>query len=505
MQSKILSAVSIGALFTLLAVSAGSDFPEAWFGSPMPRGLRALAWAADLLAGPLGAGGAAIAFGSLGLAGIGLVARRGSGSRPHGAAASTRAEPEIVPERRRSFGTKAAAGGPMSAPVASDDWFDLDEILFGGGHNQTPRPGWALLLRSPFTDWTGASSWLGGVPHAPADFRWPRDPDGTPQLFLAQIDLAAIAPEPRTGLRPEGLPESGALLIFAGSAASCHLITAAAMASAGPVTPPDELPAIRTYGFWGEGTAFPYWPVDPRAFWDEGKERPAAFPELFARPEQWITNWGIAAVEAEEVIRVLGNELREAERFLAWRGALPADDRALANAVIVAKSAHYPVIVELGSVMMADLIEWRDHALSQPPEVPVEADLLAALFRRRRAMEGRLVENYGTKRSLMGDPTALWRTLEGPAARLRAAPAALHGFIAAQVTDWRGHRLYGVEPEFPNNGEDLRGHDCLLSVHADRLIETDSEHEYGLSVWLPTEELRAMRLDHTRLVRHCAV
>ena len=42
-------------------------------------------------------------------------------------------------------------------------------------------------------DWSGARSWLGGAPRMGAT-PWPRDKKGVPLLFVAQIDLAEVAP-----------------------------------------------------------------------------------------------------------------------------------------------------------------------------------------------------------------------------------------------------------------------------------------------------------------------
>src|SRR5215510_9742194 len=90
-------------------------------------------------------------------------------------------------------------------------------------------PAWALLLRSPYDTSRSVASWLGGVPRAPRDLDWPNDTDGTPLHFLAQIDLASLKPEPETGVRPPGLPEEGALLVFVGRSYACGILDAQEM------------------------------------------------------------------------------------------------------------------------------------------------------------------------------------------------------------------------------------------------------------------------------------
>ena len=95
----------------------------------------------------------------------------------------------------------------------------------GSEGRTAPVPAWALLLRSPFRASEPVTSWLGGVPRAPENFGWPLDRDGEPLSFLAQINLADVKREPESGLRPQGLPERGALLIFVGQSYACHILS----------------------------------------------------------------------------------------------------------------------------------------------------------------------------------------------------------------------------------------------------------------------------------------
>jgi uncharacterized protein YwqG len=53
-------------------------------------------------------------------------------------------------------------------------------------------------------------TYFGGLPTAPADFRWPRAPDGTPYTFMAQVDCSEL---PDFQLR-KFLPGSGVLHFF---------------------------------------------------------------------------------------------------------------------------------------------------------------------------------------------------------------------------------------------------------------------------------------------------
>jgi hypothetical protein len=104
----------------------------------------------------------------------------------------------------------------IEVPKPMYDW--IAQLLARAGRADRARqlPAWALLFHSPFGRCDDATSWIGGAPKAPGNFAWPKDTDGTPLHFIAQIDLAALAPEPQTGLRPPGLPAEGALLAFIG-------------------------------------------------------------------------------------------------------------------------------------------------------------------------------------------------------------------------------------------------------------------------------------------------
>jgi hypothetical protein len=69
----------------------------------------------------------------------------------------------------------------------------------------------------------------------------------------------------------------------------------------------------------------------------------------------------------------------------------------------------------------------------------------------------------------------------------------------ALITDWRGHRLFGLET--PPDYDDLRGLDCLINIAADRLLRTESEHTYALSVWCPRNDMAAGRFDRGLFLR----
>ena len=372
-------------------------------------------------------------------------------------------------------------------------------------------PAWALQLRSPYETPRAVSSWLGGAPRAPRDLDWPNDTDGTPLHFLAQIDLASLKPEPETGARPPGLPDAGALLVFVGRHYACGVLDAQEMTRAVPLALPDRLGPVSKHGFFSEERSFTYWPIDPVAYLDTASEtgdgRPPFLPDRFKRPADWITNGGIAALEGDIVIDSLKMELSQGEQFEKSRqqlgSKLPETD------VIRSKILHYGLMRRRAPEVIAALAAWREMALSRSPEDGVDAAQLADLMRLRLALRDEM-ESYLPKWLLPGNADKVWDALWWNCPPLRqgdyeAVPAAYRPFVEGRITDWRRHRLFGLEPPFPNNGEDLRGQDCLISIAADPLLGTQSEHEYGMSVWCKRDRMARGHYGKGQFVRHCAV
>ena len=95
-------------------------------------------------------------------------------------------------------------GSPASHPRAASDE-DIRALLHG-----TASESVAFKHQFPPCFPIRGRTYFGGVPTAPADFRWPRAPDGTPFTFMAQVDCSEL---PDFRLR-KFLPDSGVLHFF---------------------------------------------------------------------------------------------------------------------------------------------------------------------------------------------------------------------------------------------------------------------------------------------------
>jgi len=381
---------------------------------------------------------------------------------------------------------------------------------------EVPRPGdgglpaWALVFRSPYRDLPEATSWLGGAPTVPASFDWPAGRDGRPLHFVAQIDLAALKPEPTTGARAPGLPTEGALLVFIGDGYAVRVLSLRELSRATVAAP--ALPDLSERGFWGRGSAFGRWPVEPVAYLSRGEERPGILPDPFATPQQWITTCGLAALEAALTHAALATELRLGREFMAFRRSQEAQGRGQSAAPhIHQRIAHCALMDDHAPAVLDALRDWQATVAARPAEAPVDVGALTAIFAQRKRLAAAMENNYGARPLLTGDARAVWQKIwsDAPDAQggkdLSAIPPACRAFVEAKVTDWRGHRLFGVEPEFPNNGEDLRQHRPLISIAGDALLGTEMEHAYGFSVWLGDDDIARGRHASGQLVWHCSV
>lgn len=377
------------------------------------------------------------------------------------------------------FGSAKAAKASVSGGFDIDAY--LDEISSLQGDDERPErlPAWGLFLCAESDRTAIGNSWLGGGPAAPPGFVWPRDDAGRPLTFLAQIDLAELSPEPETGALPRGLPRAGALLVFVGSASACTILSPAEMAVAEPVPEPEDLPSLKEYGFFHDRRAFYPWRVTARPYLSAKGARENPFGDPLADPASWLINWGTVKMVAEKLGQKPASGLR--------KGPVP-DQRTYAHLAAIGawlnKSEAHPATMALSeadrTAAISDFLAIANETVPIYGDPPANEKLRHVFFNALTMGHGLLARGP----DLSGMPDYLATTL------------------ATWVGKFREHRLLGHEAELINLADDLRGHDCLISIAADSLLNTNTEHECGFSVWVPREALDRGDVSRTKFVRH---
>ena len=383
----------------------------------------------------------------------------------------------------------------------------------GASDRAAELPAWGLMFRSPFKNYEmPATSWLGGVPKAPKNFRWPTPKNGRPLHFIAQIDLAALQPDHSDGARPPGLPTEGAMLVFIGDTFDIRILSPRDVSNSMTVSPPADLESISSIGFFGEPPQFNCWAVDPVSFNSSGEERPASFPDPFENPINWIDTHGVADIDVSLLITEMTREIDQVESIREIRlEAAVAGEPDYKRQQIEERYEHFAHVEQNGPAVLETLLEWQRYIRSKPLETAVEKTALEELFKIRIAYQTPMKVNRGTRVHLIGNSNLVWDQVRRTIPVLKQSidfqrtPPALKGFVERQITDWHGHRLFGLEPEFPNNWEDRRGQDPFISISADPLLSTLSEHDYGFSIWLDRNAISTGQFQSGQLIRHCAV
>lgn len=403
---------------------------------------------------------------------------------------------------------------------SSDDGVDeivskaMEEIESKSGNRDraASAPGWALVLRSPFAESQHSSSWLGGAPSAPSGFQWPVGDDQVPLHFMAQIDLGAVKAVEGCA-RPSGLPEKGALLFFVGETYAVRFLNEDEVDCSQPVSPPANLPPIEDQGYLGGGNAFNQWPVDLVGYVDTDGERPECLPNRFTRAVDWITTWGVAALDAEIIIKELERELRFGQESKE-RDAQLKGSKFLKSKLdhMIKRDEHFALMADQAPQLISVLKEWHQLTLSKPASDPVDKDALEKVFQARLAlrdqMSGSQNSGYAPKFVLPGNHLKVWDQLVHHYKCLTGdggfgdLPNEYRAFAEIVISDWRGHRFLGAEQAPPYNYEDLDGLDCMIRVGADQLLGTDSEHEHAMSIWCLREQMINGHYDKGKFLRH---
>ncbi|WP_170761419.1 DUF1963 domain-containing protein [Ruegeria lacuscaerulensis] len=393
-----------------------------------------------------------------------------------------------------------------------DDDFRNSELLAmdGEADRAAELPAWFLHLRSPFEADQSARSWFGGLPLLPIAHAWPRDPDGRPMHFVLQIDLGALS-EPK----PVKLNDSGALLLFvsflrqdAGSYRVVQL-TEEQMQKAQPRQAPEDLPDLNDAGFFDLGKTFPRWALDLHYEMDAGEDRAVIDPPA----EEWITNWGIAAGEAQRVAynRTYDDKWRqEFDQKMSQRDEnsppLEGHDKRMAQ--------HYAAMERFGPEFFEAFDQFVAKAEAMPPDTPIDQDELKSILEKRRAFAEQLGE-FSIKWALApSQDTFISQQLRAHVKNRKGGfekddladiPSYLQCVLSDVLTGYRFHRLFGRALPPSTHPVELRGMDCLITFRSDDALGILREHEHGFSIWCLREDMSEGFFETGKLVWHTSV
>ena len=374
------------------------------------------------------------------------------------------------------------------------------------------RAAWALKLRSPFRASAPVSSWLGGAPSAPPQFKWPKGKDGKYRHFLGQIDLQRLEHPEGASVSIPGLPKEGALLAFTGAS---YLLTAQDLESSRSVDIPTQLAPRRELGFFDDAPTFKCWPIDAVAYVSarSDERRPDVFPDRLENPEDWIVNCAVANLEAELLFVAVSRQIAEAASFFqSMKRPHETELPPRTQEVLEQKNRVFGSVMDAFPPFLMAIRDYQAYLRSQPSTAPIDPAVLNEFFATRADLNARIELNFsGVKDMLAGNARKVWESILHNTAGLNEfsdyarIDERYHSFMDLFITDWRGHRLFGFEPEFPNNHENLKGMSPVISIAADRLLGTQSEHEYGMSNWCSDKMIAKGKYDQGRFIRHCAV
>ena len=513
--------IAMVVIIALAGATAGYvvDAPFAPHAAPPSRPTFAMfdqAAAAMLaLLGPIGAIAAPLVTGAV-LCGLLLLL---NGARPVPVASGPVWRPEFRATDQGLLRPNEARAGESEAP-----------------DTEGPPPGPLALIRkarSRSRDWFDDPSWLGGLPKL-AGIPWPRDENGAPLPFAAQIDLADIA-----AACPEApLPAAGSLAFFLGDGAVVPVPPGAHEFTAPPAAPRDGngLPASNTARPFQD--FFPFWPVEPVAValpedlrdGDEPGDEEAverAMTDWLARryplrdgaltvPEPVTRIWWHGARHLAERLHVA---LAEASRLIDKRMIRTSDARAdiemlqsdpattplrleaaerafereeakLAN--IRAQHAALSQVVPAMDGFVDDRDLWSP--LSQD-EFAVIEDVLTHLGRDcpdlvRRHLPQSMAEiaALSLRAMVSGPPEALAQVPDSELARINAA---------FRLANLHQHQMFGPSGGLARAGhDDHRGEILLLQLARDDMMDWD----WALyQFWIRPEDLARRRWDRVAL------
>ncbi|MCT2398836.1 DUF1963 domain-containing protein [Novosphingobium mangrovi (ex Huang et al. 2023)] len=458
--------------------------------------------------------------------------------------------PATSPRPRKRSKREDASPGPVwrPDPLAPEDRIASLRRRAANetGTEPTPLPSRPVaLVRKPRErdrDWFSDRSWLGGLPRL-GDAEWPRDANGTPLPFAAQIDLTELA-----AACPESpLPWDGSLAFFLGTGA---VVSVPAGEHDFSEPPQDLPPAFDEGGYPFPARAgvlsryfFPFWPVDPFALdlpddlrdhrdakRDKAIEQAMAnllshhvAPRRSAFTAEGETLWwhGVSHLAAQihnafdtsaRPVALRRDGVRQAAETLAGLEArADADDATLeaARAELVERQAALAAI-EAQREALPDAITALDQfSADRDPWQPLtreEGEVIADLLTELHAGYGDLVRHH-VPRSASDLATLSLRTM------ITSAPDALTAIpedeLARINRDYRlptrhQHQMFGLGGRQQSARDDHRGDILLLQLGYDDMMEW-RWGEMGLfQFWISPEDAANRNWEAVQLTFECA-
>ena len=426
----------------------------------------------------------------------------------------------------------------------------LRKLLFSGRFSP---PELALARRERRlgdAGWFDAKSWFGGAPKL-GDEPWPRDDQGRPLHFLAQLDLEEIA---LAGGGRTALPRQGAFAFFVGFVRKNRLggriVYAKSPGLSSSPIPADlgEVEEIggdrfvaRTQRFAPSG--FPFWPVEFRALVHENDVQPGAdfeaqraairkiYPQreydfsarheakqmgLEEPPLPWLAALILierAAKMTDQVAqsRALGRKWIENAQLtlqaLDAGGPAPAGEPPFGDREKARKDAEFWLKTGQERVAQADAQEpsvrdfvarlKRTEVAEDPFQMmrPEEAARFDALFAEARSQDFETFSNFILPR--------LWRDYATDAVKLMAAGS--NEAFARLPQVWRDvlNARYRTPIQIPHlmfgHGADIQGHDALMGSNMRMVLQLASDDmmywpfgDNGVyKFWMPSGALRS--------------
>ena len=373
--------------------------------------------------------------------------------------------------------------------------------------------------RDPSRDWSADRSHFGGRPRL-GDAEWPRDAQGAPLPFIAQLDLAEIA-----AVHPDTpLPKTGSLAFFLGSGAVMHVPEG----DHNRVDPPADMPhAYEDAGCPPPGRntgetrgTFLYWPVEPiRLRLPDGLPEPSddidsngevimaqkrALGAVVPSREFAFTTGGpsTAGVEGTDTVwwycsNLFLDELRAAHNHLPERIATK-EGQAAEIERLHAKGQQLAELIAHFETFTAGREPWAEMA---PDEVDVLRDVIAEARNGLQSLCGFIVaRDLDSLRT-----AAIRRMITGEPDAASALPDALLDFLN---TGYRRpityeHQMFGLGACPQSALYDHLSDHLLLQIANDDLAEIQFGEVGVFHFWISPEDLAARRWDQVQLTFEC--